>query len=350
MERVAGWLLAVGLALSSAAAQAVRTELPPGAVLWNPQDWADGAPRRRDRADRAWRLLVEGRADQAVASLDAEPSLLVREAVAAELLSRLEVGGPLPGAGVLLDWATAQPPRVFVQHPETRATALQPLFDLSRKAADVRRLWHEAEARRVWRLRWIADPAAALADLAKEAAPGPQRAAEALAELGEDDFRRVVRALDQAAGVPPAVWLARAQRDLDARALAEVLAAGSEPQRLRAVELAAGLGVDEAKRVLEPWERDPRLGSAAVMALVPRLLDAGRLDAVRERLADPQRRDATVAALARVAADPVGAARLDALHARLAKAAEWEGWARLRVLLDADPKRRRWPLPAQEGQ
>jgi hypothetical protein len=141
--------------------------------------------------------------------------------------------------------------------------------------------------------------------------------------------------------------LALAEREADAEALRAALQRGDAVQQLAAVQLSKRLDVDAAEALLGDWEADAGIGSAATLALVPRLVEADRPQALRARLADPVRRDATAAALARAADQARTQALLDGMHDALQGKAERVGWQRLLILLDDPRQRARWRLGAE---
>lgn len=348
MKTLIGLVASLGLGLLAGRVGAVATELPPGAVVWDGAALAEEkAARRAVLVEAAWNALRDD--GDAASVLQGEPSVLIREWAAAELLQRLQDGPPLAAAEAFLDWAVRQPVGVFVQHEETRAAAFLPLFDIAQRARDVRRLWAEAAAREDWMRRWVGHPSDALERLQGAGPAERQAAAEALSGLPDEAWSGALKALHArpAASVPTELWLAAAQREPDATALREVIARGEAGQRLRALPLLAELEHRPAMELLVELEPDPELGSAATLALVPRLLDAGDAAALRARLADPARRDATAAGLARAAAVAKREAALDALRAALQGDAERAGWQRLQVLLESPAQRKRWALDGE---
>ncbi|MCK7594790.1 hypothetical protein [Pseudomarimonas salicorniae] len=337
------WAAGVG------AAGAVSTELPEDAVLWSEARGAQVHKVAADLGERVYRAAIAGRAAQALELLQAEADPLVRESAVADLLTRLQHGAPPPAIDLLVDWAASQPVQVFRQHEETRAKAYLPMFDIAQRARDLDRLWAEAAIRDDWVARWRTDPNAALAEAATLDEARVGLAGEALLRLSPKAFAGVRETLADTPGeaLPAPIWLFAAQRHPDPEYLEHALDHGGAASRQRAIQLAAELPADAAERVLAAREADPALGSAATLVLVPRLLEAGRIEALRDRLADPARRDSTAAALARLADDPEHLDTLDALHAGLSKSAERGGWRRVLILIDDGAKRARWALPAE---
>lgn len=336
--------------LLAGVAAAFETSLPAGALLWEPDALsAAEVAQAKHSAEIAWLSLQRGEGVEVADSLQGEPSAWRREWIAQKLLGRLQASPGLKGVEAFLEWAEAQPVNVFVQHEETRAKAYLPLFDIARSARDVRRLWAEASQREAWGARWRADPAAALTQLAGVDAAA-QAAAEALAQLDEAAFEASrAQIMAHARGgarreLPVALWLAVAERSPDPQALRVALRHGDPSQRLRSLTLLERLPTPTVETLLGQWEYDPEIGSAVTLALLPRLLEANAGDALRERLADPRRRDAAAAALARAAAVAATAPKLDALRASLRGEAELAGWRRFLLLLEDSRLRQRWAL------
>ena len=341
-----GILMTVVWAAGLASAQAVTTTLPEGAVLWSEPRALEQGTRGSAVAQRALQAVAAGEVTQAVDLLRSQEDPLLRESAAAVVLAQLQASAPRGEVEALLDWAEAQPVKVFVQHDETRAPAYLPMFDIAQRARDVRRVWAEAGQRDAWSARWASDPNTALQALSESDKASTQRAAEALGQLGDAAFERSLAEISAAPAhrVPAAIWLAVAEREPGVEALQSALRQGDAAQRLQALRGAARLDADRAEALLTDWEGDAEIGSAATLALVPRLVEADRPQAVLARLADPARRDATAAALARAADQAKTMALLDGLHGALQGKAEHAGWQRLLILLEDEGKRVRWAL------
>jgi hypothetical protein len=333
-------------AVGAGSAEAVTRTLPDDAVLWSKAHAGEQHQRGGAIAQRVLDALAAGEVAQAVDLLRSQQDPVLRESAATEVLAQLQASAPRGDVEALLDWAQAQPVKVFVQHEETRAPVYLPMFDIAQRARDVRRLWAEVDLREEWSARWQADPLAALRGLAAADDHVLQRAAEALGQLGDAAFAQGLSVLvgAPAAQVPAAIWLVVAEREPSVDALRAALQQGDPQQRLKALGLASRLSVDQAEALLGEWEADDDIGSAATLALVPRLVDADRPQAVLARLADPARRDATAAALSRAASAAKTVALLDGLHGALQGKAERDGWARLLILLDDQGQRARWDL------
>lgn len=327
-----------------APAWAVRTELPADAVIWDGQSTAAMPAKRSSQLGAAVRAaLLAGKGEDATVLIASEPSPLVREWVAMQQLEALQAGPPLAAAGALLDWAEAQPIRVFRQHDETAAPAFLPMFDIAQRARDLRRLWAQRGERERWAERLARAPDSAIAGLPGRDREAQARAAEAVELLDSAGFDALSSAARAApAAVPAALWQAMAIRRPTADWLQRALDSGDAAERLKTIALAARLPDAEAEAVLAPLETDSELGSAATLALVPKRLAGQRFDALGAALADPRRRDATAAGLARAAGLGTYGKELDLLHAGIGGEQGQGGWQRFLILLDDPALRARW--------
>lgn len=253
----------------------------------------------------------------AVARLEGARDSLVQQWVAHAVLLGL-AGQPRRDAHEpLREWALQQPVTFLRRHEETAADWFLPLIDLAADARNLERGWREQAQRGQWQQRWTNDPRAALRAVAQASMEDQARAGEALALLDATSFARwrTAAAAVAPSEVPVALWLASAQRQSDAEAIANALANGDGEARLAALALISPLPDRAALPLLEQAERDPTLSSAATLALVPRLLaGADHHDQVLTRLADPQRRASAAAALARLDAAPQAKALADLWH------------------------------------
>ena len=118
-----GMLMTVVWAAGLGSAQAVTTTLPEGAVLWSETRALEQGTRGSAVAQRALQAVAAGEVTQAVDLLRSQDDPLLRESATAEVLAQLLASAPRSEVEVLLDWAEAQPVKVFVQHDETRAPA-----------------------------------------------------------------------------------------------------------------------------------------------------------------------------------------------------------------------------------
>ncbi|MCB1554914.1 MAG: hypothetical protein KDJ14_13995 [Xanthomonadales bacterium] len=273
--------------------------------------WQGDAALTRD-AD-AWSLelqdlIAAGQGDLLPALLDAEPDVARRQLAAASLLRALAAAPSQPSStDSLLEWAARQPISLWSQHEETSSPWFMPAVDLAGLASGARILWHQQQERDAWRASMDEQSLAALDAIRRADAQGQQRAGEALAALPAETRDRVIAlALADASNLRPEWWEEVVQVAPSPASIAQLWQSGASMHRVVAIRAAGAL--DDwaaAQSLLERFESDAELASAATMALVVRsarepISDARRDALLMPRLADPKRAFSVASALTRV--------------------------------------------------
>lgn len=311
-----------------AALSAGTRELPPSAVLVQPEHWHEPAGRTDADAARVLQFVARDDSASAILMLRSWSDPLRFEPAAARVIETLQAQPSTRAGDALLAALEREPVRLFRRHEETAADWFLPLFDIPGRAASARRLLAFADERDALIARLQNDPRATL----KSGKIPAQALTAAVERLPSEVIVRVATlALAGDVVLPSPAWAALARRRPEAAVLQATLQRAEPLDVLPLLEeLPSKLAAPLAFDWLEQASRLADYASSAVLglgALAPRSPAAEA--ALVKHLGNPVTGTSAAAALSRLALPD----RLERIDALLTKARTPEVLADLALAL-----------------